>query len=195
AWLGPRRLQVSKAASLGEALLSTGFPPDLRGQERTLEWWRYFSLHTRSLRRTGSTALNLAYVAAGRFDGYWAFDNHAWDVAGGMVLVREAGGQIPNVDGTLYDPYTPDALAAGPALYPVLLEAFRAGPGRSPFPARNVPHLAPAGRPSRSMLRVPLLFPVMRCRLSGAKASMAPPGRSISRDLFSCSLPGPRSNR
>src|SRR6266480_1893875 len=108
AWLGERRLGVSRAASLGEALLSTGFPPDLRGQERTLEWWRYFSLHTRSLRRTGSTALNLAYVAASRFDGYWAFDNHAWDVAGGMVLVREAGGVVSNVDGSEYDPFTPD---------------------------------------------------------------------------------------
>src|ERR1043165_3796160 len=66
AWLGPRRLQTSTAASLGKALLATGFPPDMRGQERTLDWWRYFSFHARSLRRTGSTALNLAYVAAGR---------------------------------------------------------------------------------------------------------------------------------
>ena len=128
AWLGQRRLRVSKAARLEEALLATGFPPDLRGQERTLEWWRRLSLRSRSLRRTGSTALNLAYVAAGRFDGYWAFDNHAWDVAGGMVLVREAGGLISNVDGNNYDPYTPDALAGNPALYPVLLEFFRSSP-------------------------------------------------------------------
>jgi myo-inositol-1(or 4)-monophosphatase len=128
AWLGQRRLRVSKAARLEEALLSTGFPPDLRGQERTLEWWRYLSLRSRSLRRTGSTALNLAYVAAGRFDGYWAFDNHAWDVAGGMVLVREAGGIITNVDGSDYDPYTPDALAGNPALHAVLLEVFRSTP-------------------------------------------------------------------
>ncbi len=125
AWLGDRRLEVSKAAHLGEALLATGFPPDLRGQERTLEWWRYFSLHARSLRRTGSTALNMAYVAAGRFDGYWAFDNHVWDVAGAIVLVREAGGVLSNVDGSPYDAFTPDALVAGPALHPVLLEAFR----------------------------------------------------------------------
>ena len=125
AWLGQRRLRVSSAAGLEEALLATGFPPDLRGQERTLEWWRRLSLQSRSLRRTGSTALNLAYVAAGRFDGYWAFDNHAWDVAGGMVLVREAGGVITNVDGSTYDPYTPDALAGNPALHGVLLEFFR----------------------------------------------------------------------
>jgi myo-inositol-1(or 4)-monophosphatase len=128
AWLGERRLRVSQAARLEEALLASGFPADLRGQERTLDWWRYFSLRTRSLRRTGSTALNLAYVAAGRFDGYWAFDNHVWDVAGAVVLVREAGGVLTNVDGSTYDPYTPDALASNGVLHPVMLEAFRQGP-------------------------------------------------------------------
>jgi myo-inositol-1(or 4)-monophosphatase len=128
AFLNGRRLQVSHASRLEEALLATGFPPDMRGQERALEWWRYFSLRSRSLRRTGSTALNMAYVAAGRFDAYWAFDNHVWDVAGGMVLVREAGGLVTNVDGSPYDPYTPDALASNGPLHPVLLEAFRAGP-------------------------------------------------------------------
>jgi myo-inositol-1(or 4)-monophosphatase len=128
AWLGSRRLQTSPAASLDEALLATGFPPDLRGQERTLEWFRYFSLRSRSLRRTGSTALNLAYLAAGRFDGYWAFDNKAWDVAGGVVLVREAGGVITNVDGSPFDPYTPDAVASNGPLHPLLLEALRGEP-------------------------------------------------------------------
>ncbi len=129
AWLGDRRLQTSRAARLEEALLATGFPPDLRGQELTLDWWRHFSLRTRSLRRTGSTALNLAYVAAGRFDGYWAFDNHVWDVAGGAVLVREAGGTITNVDGSPYNPYTPDALASNGPLHPVLLHELQTGPG------------------------------------------------------------------
>jgi myo-inositol-1(or 4)-monophosphatase len=128
AWLGSHRLQTSQADCLEESLLATGFPPDLRGQERTLEWWRYFSLRTRSLRRTGSTALNLAYVAAGRFDGYWAFDNHVWDVAAGAVLLREAGGAITNIDGSTYDPYTPDALASNGPLHPVLLQAMREGP-------------------------------------------------------------------
>jgi myo-inositol-1(or 4)-monophosphatase len=108
--------------------LATGFPTDLRGQERTLDWWRYFSLRTQSLRRTGSTALNLCYVAAGRFDGYWAFDNHVWDVAGAVVLLREAGGTITNVDGSSFDPYTPDALASNGPLHPVLLEHFCKGP-------------------------------------------------------------------
>jgi myo-inositol-1(or 4)-monophosphatase len=128
AWLNDRRIQPSKTDRLDEALLATGFPADIRGHERTLDWWRYFSLHARSLRRTGSTALNIAYVAAGRFDGYWAFDNHVWDVAGATVLVREAGGTLTNVDGAPYDPYTPDALVSNGPLHPRLLEALRVGP-------------------------------------------------------------------
>ena len=76
----------------------------------------------------GSTALNLAYVAAGRFDGYWAFDNHVWDVAAGAVLVAEAGGRITNVDGSPYDPYRPDALASNGPLHSAMLAAFRDGP-------------------------------------------------------------------
>jgi myo-inositol-1(or 4)-monophosphatase len=128
AWLGNRRLHTTRTGRLEEALLATGFPPDLRGQERMLEWWRHFSLRAQSVRRTGSTALNLAYLAAGRFDGYWAFDNHVWDVAGGTVLVREAGGNITNVDGSSYDPYTPDALASNGPLHPILLEQFLQNP-------------------------------------------------------------------
>jgi myo-inositol-1(or 4)-monophosphatase len=128
AWLNGRLLRTSTTAGLEQALLATGFPPDLHGQERTLAWWRHFSLRTRSLRRTGSTALNLAYVAAGRFDGYYAFDNHAWDVAGGVVLIREAGGVLTNVDGSPFDPHTPDALASNGPLHPVLLEQFRGEP-------------------------------------------------------------------
>jgi myo-inositol-1(or 4)-monophosphatase len=128
AWLGSRRLQTSTASRLDEALLATGFPADLRGQEKTLDWWRYFSLRTRSLRRTGTTALNLAYVAAGRFDGYWAFDNHVWDVAGGVVLVREAGGVLTAADGGPYDPFAADAVASNGPLHPAMLGALRTGP-------------------------------------------------------------------
>jgi myo-inositol-1(or 4)-monophosphatase len=128
AWLNERRIRTSPTGRLAEALLATGFPPDIRGHERTLDWWRYFSLHARSLRRTGSTALNMAYVAVGRFDGYWAFDNHVWDVAAAAVLVREAGGTLSNVDGSPYDPYTPDALVSNGPLHPQLLESLRTGP-------------------------------------------------------------------
>lgn len=128
--LGERRLETSSCAALDEAMLATGFPADIRGHEYTLDWWNWFSLHTRSLRRTGSTALNLAYVAAGRFDGYWGFDNKIWDVAAGVVLVREAGGRVSNIDGSSYDPSTPDAVASNGALHDVMLAAFRDKPNR-----------------------------------------------------------------
>ena len=128
AWLGDRRLQVSPTSSPEQALLATGFPPDLRGNELSLDWWRFFSFRAQSLRRTGSTALNMAYVAAGRFDGFYAFDNHVWDVAAGAVLIREAGGFLSNIDGSTYDPYTADALAANPILHDILVRLFREGP-------------------------------------------------------------------
>jgi myo-inositol-1(or 4)-monophosphatase len=128
AFLNGKRLRTSRAESLDEALLATGFPPDMAGQERALAWWRYFSLHARSLRRTGSTALNLAYVAAGRFDGYWAFDNHVWDVAGGIVLVAEAGGKLSNIDGSVCDPFQPAGIASNGPLHPALLNALHTGP-------------------------------------------------------------------
>jgi myo-inositol-1(or 4)-monophosphatase len=125
AWLGDRRLQTTSVARLDEALLTTGFPSDLRGREQVLDWWRVFSYRARSLRRTGSTAINLAYLAAGRCDGYWAFDNNVWDVAAGVVLVREAGGVLANVDGSEYDPYSPDAVASNGPLQAELLDCFR----------------------------------------------------------------------
>lgn len=124
-YVNDRRLQTSNTDQLGDAMLATGFPPDMRGKEFIFAYWQHFSLHARSLRRTGSTALNLAYVAAGRFDGFWSFDNFVWDVAGGTVLVREAGGIVTNVDGSPYNPYTPDALACGPQLHPIMLEAIQ----------------------------------------------------------------------
>jgi myo-inositol-1(or 4)-monophosphatase len=80
-----------------------------------------------SLRRTGSTALNLAYVACGRFDGYWAFDNHPWDVAAGFVLVREAGGTITRTDGSPEDCFVVDSIATNGLLQPLMLAEFRGG--------------------------------------------------------------------
>ncbi len=130
AWINKRRIRTSRVQTLEEALIATGFPPDLRDNDLALDWWRYFSFKTQSLRRTGSTALNMAYVAAGRFDAYYAFDNHVWDVAGATVLIQEAGGRVTNVDGSAYDAYTPDALATNGPLHPLMVEIFQSGNGR-----------------------------------------------------------------
>jgi len=125
AWLGDERLQTTATASLDQALLSTGFPPDLTGQEHTLETWRHFSLRTRSLRRTGSTALNLAYVAAGRNDGFWTHHAFPWDAAAGVVLVREAGGLATHVNGQPYGMQATDVLCTNGPLHQVILSELR----------------------------------------------------------------------
>ena len=130
AWLGEHRLQASGTARLAEAVLSTGFPPDLSGQEHTLKTWRHFSLTAQSLRRTGCTSLNLAYVAAGRHDGFWTYQAWPWDAAGGVVLVQEAGGVVSNLDGTPYDLYTLDVLASNLLLHPPLVSGVRAAAER-----------------------------------------------------------------
>jgi myo-inositol-1(or 4)-monophosphatase len=126
ATLNGQPMRVSSIASLREGLIATGFPPDPEAQERNLSMWRTFSFQAQALRRTGSTAINLAYVAAGRFDGYWAFDNHVWDVAAGVVLVREAGGEVTRADGALLDPFQPDMLATNRHLHPEMVTSIRA---------------------------------------------------------------------
>jgi myo-inositol-1(or 4)-monophosphatase len=128
AWLGAERLKTSSVDKLEDAMLSTGFPADMRDRDDLYSYWRYFGLRTHALRRTGTTALNLAYVAAGRFDAYYAFDNHAWDVAAGTVLIREAGGIVTHVDGSSFDPFRPDGVASNGSLHPLLVECLRRQP-------------------------------------------------------------------
>lgn len=122
--LNGKPIRVSTIDEMRRALLSTGFPPDPDCQERNLNWWRAFSFQAQALRRTGSTALNLAYVAAGRFDGYWAFDNYAWDVTAGIVLVQEAGGIVTRIDGSTLDVFRPDIVAGNPAIHEAMLDSL-----------------------------------------------------------------------
>jgi myo-inositol-1(or 4)-monophosphatase len=94
------KLQVSGASRLVEGLLATGFPYDRHHSEiDNVSQLSAFLKKARGIRRSGSAALDLASVAAGRFDGFWEFRLSSWDVAAGACLVQEAGGQISNVDG------------------------------------------------------------------------------------------------
>jgi len=110
-------IRVSSVENLAGGLISTTFPPNPDAQERNLAMWRIFSFQAQALRRTGSTALNMAYVAAGRFDGYWAFDNYAWDVAAGVCLIEEAGGMVSRADGSSVDVFQSDILATNGLLH------------------------------------------------------------------------------
>lgn len=95
--LNGRALRVSTIAEVGNALACTGFQP--ARVDRNLTHFRAMSNRAQAVRRDGSAALDLAYVACGRYDVFWEFDLHAWDVAAGTLLVREAGGTVTRIDG------------------------------------------------------------------------------------------------
>jgi myo-inositol-1(or 4)-monophosphatase len=106
------RIRVSEIATLRDSLLATGFPSGYQQQLRNLEAWKRISFHAQALRRTGSTAINMAYIAAGRFDGYWCFDNWPWDVAPGALLIEEAGGRVASSDGSPFSVFRMDIIAS-----------------------------------------------------------------------------------
>ncbi len=100
AWLNGQPISVSRSASHEDVLLATGFPyynfEMLNDYLRLLE---FFMIETRGMRRMGSAAVDLAYVACGRFDGFFEHALHAWDVAAGIIIVKEAGGKISDFKG------------------------------------------------------------------------------------------------
>jgi myo-inositol-1(or 4)-monophosphatase len=123
AWLGSTRLAVSDTAELSEAVLATGFPYRLNELEHTnLENFARLSYLVRGLRRFGSAALDLAYTASGRLDGFWELHLSPHDVAAGALLVREAGGIVTDADGGEAWLRGGHIVAAGPALHPRIRE-------------------------------------------------------------------------
>lgn len=108
AFLNGEPLRVSQTTELSKALLATGFPYDLGDRwHRSMDYFKLFYYQTHGVRRDGAAALDLCYVAAGRFDGFWEYDLKPWDVAAGLLLVTEAGGKITDFKGN------PSALGDG----------------------------------------------------------------------------------
>ena len=103
ATLNGQKIQVSKNATLSTSLLCTGFPVHNRKGTPNLQYYGDFTMQSHGVRRDGSAALDLAYVAAGRFDGFWEFGLKKWDTAAGVLLVEEAGGQVSDFAGTPYE--------------------------------------------------------------------------------------------
>ena len=123
AWLQDRRLRVSARRQMDEALIGTGIPFANRGDAG--QWMRiYAELGPRiaGVRRNGSAALDLAWVAAGRFDGFWETDLALWDTAAGCLLVREAGGFVSDFRGRSPSIATETVLAANEPMHPKLLK-------------------------------------------------------------------------
>jgi myo-inositol-1(or 4)-monophosphatase len=100
AWLDGRRLQVSQTRILNDSLLVTGFPYNIRtSPNNNLAHSASLTLRTRGTRRLGAASLDLAYVAAGRFEGYWEVQSFPWDLGAGMLMVQEAGGRVTHING------------------------------------------------------------------------------------------------
>jgi len=126
AFLGADRLRCSACSALRGALLVTGFPYDIHEQhDLPLRLFGAFLRRSRAVRRFGSAALDLAYVAAGRFDGFWELKLKPWDVAPGILIAREAGALVADVDGGDRALQTGDIVAAAPALLGPMLEVIR----------------------------------------------------------------------
>jgi myo-inositol-1(or 4)-monophosphatase len=100
AFLNGKRLAASRVTELSKALVAAGFPPRVEPASRPLVDFNRMIVACQSIRRTGSAALNLCYVAAGRFDAYWGRETKAWDVAAGSLMIQEAGGIITGLDGS-----------------------------------------------------------------------------------------------
>lgn len=130
AWLGARRLRVSPETEFGRALLATGFAYDVhRSDDDNLENFRNVVKSARGIRRDGSAALDLCYVAAGRLDGYWESKLHPWDVAAGFLIVEEAGGRISDLDNGPADPSGRSVVATNGPLHDPLLLRLGSGKG------------------------------------------------------------------
>lgn len=100
AWLNNRKISVSGATKLSDSLVATGFPySNFEHLDTYMDCLTHFCKHSQGIRRLGSAAIDLAYVACGRFEAFYEYGLHPWDVAAGIILVREAGGRVSDFSG------------------------------------------------------------------------------------------------
>ncbi len=126
AFLNDRRLRVSKRSQMKDALIGTGFPfRDFEKLDQYLKLFRRLTATTAGLRRPGAAALDLAYVAAGRFDGFFEYGLKPWDMAAGSLLVLEAGGLITDENGGADYLATGNLVCGTPKIFPTLLRIIQ----------------------------------------------------------------------
>jgi myo-inositol-1(or 4)-monophosphatase len=119
-------IHVSSCAELVDGLLVTGFPYTIREERRRqVDVFAAFLHEAQAVRRLGSAALDLCYVAAGRLDGYWEERVFPWDIAAGALLVAEAGGTVTGLDNQPFDPFGLQILATNGPLHEPMLEVIR----------------------------------------------------------------------
>ena len=125
ATLNGKPIRVSATEKLSEALIVTGFPYDFKHRENFTRHITEFMLSSRGVSRDGSAAIDMAYVACGRFDGFWEEGLNPWDVAAGKLLIEEAGGAITYYDGSKFSIYKPPICASNGRLHDQMLEVLK----------------------------------------------------------------------
>jgi myo-inositol-1(or 4)-monophosphatase len=125
AFLNGRPLRVSSASRLIDAMLVTGFPYDVHTRvDEIVGLFGAFVGRARAVRRLGSAAIDLCWVAAGRMDGFWENDLKPWDIAGGALVVAEAGGRVTDIDGAPFASRTGNVLASNGRVHDAMLEVI-----------------------------------------------------------------------
>jgi len=131
AWLNGQPIRTSGVGELSQALIAASFAAKIDAHSPELDQFVAALYQAQAMRRTGSAALNMAYVAAGRFDAFWALSTKAWDVAAGALLIEEAGGVVSGTDGQPLDLRFPHPVAsASPALHASFLRLLQTAPRR-----------------------------------------------------------------
>jgi myo-inositol-1(or 4)-monophosphatase len=137
AFLNQQPIRVSKVARLAECLVATGFPSHKRHKNPNIFFYHQITLHTHGVRRAGSAALDLCYVACGRLDGFWEFNLNPWDTAAGVLMVAEAGGKVSDFKGGPFQLDSRETLASNGLVHEQLLneiEQVFAGNDLEPLP-------------------------------------------------------------
>ena len=124
ATLNDRSVRVSAVDDLNAAMLCTGFPYNVRERPDFARDFANFTMKAQAVRRDGSAALDLAYLACGRFDGFWEDGLNAWDIAAGVILIEEAGGRLTDFNGASLDIYTPKVLASNGLIHDKMMQVL-----------------------------------------------------------------------
>jgi len=126
AFLNGSRIKVSRQAELSKSLLATGFPYDVHTSDRdNLDHFRRFIKRAQAVRRPGSAALDLAYVACGRLDGFWEIKLKPWDMAAASLMITEAGGTVTRFDGSPFDLYVQECLASNGHIHRAMIDVLK----------------------------------------------------------------------
>ena len=125
AFVNNKKIKVSKVRELTKSLLATGFPYDVRtSRQNNLDHFSNFAVKAQAIRRAGSAALDMCYVAYGRFDGFWEIKLKPWDTAAAMLIIREAGGMVTDFNGGPFSMYSGETLASNGLIHNEMLNVL-----------------------------------------------------------------------